>query len=150
LITSTTSLTEIEREKLMWLLGVLSGYKSLQVLYSEDKDVAAWHEGVQVERDVNRQQVNQYVTPYLIVAWAHDGRKREFDEFPAYVIVPRIGTAFRLRDFAVPSQDPGRANQLASEAIDLLISKATSLDGTKGENAMKHLRVLKRLYGKPA
>lgn len=139
-------LTQTEKSKLSWLLGVYKGLDSLQKLWRSDANEALM-EGYQLTRTVNLNQVQQYCFPEVLVIIAEDETRREFYSFPLYVVIPRIGTAFSVKNMLSPLATEDEQTSFGVEAaLQLLEAKSSDMVDDRRENALKHLRVLKRLY----
>lgn len=138
-------LNEVERSKVFWLLGALKGLHEMQQKFDEDRALAMWDEGVQLERKVSLQHMQNFLAPDVLMVTLEGVRNTSYP-FPRYAIIPRIGVSVRLQDVDPPEKDAGRANQEVANAISVLEVASSSLSGTKVENARKHLKVIKRLY----
>jgi len=142
-----SDLTRNERGKLEYVLNVKSALASLNRDYEQFSFNAAWNDGVTTHRRINWLDVVRHCFPDVIVVMINDGVSKEtqFFEFPGYAIIPRLGRSFDLSKSRIPSGEPGRANQEVTQSLSHLRQRILSIDGSKGENAMKHLRILERM-----
>lgn len=139
-------LTQAEKSKLTWLQGVYKGLDTLQKLWRADASEALM-EGYQLTRTVNLNQVQQYCSPEVLVIIADDETRKNFFAFPLYAVLPRIGTAISVRDLLNPTATEDEQTSFGVEdALQLLEARSSDMVDDRRENALKHLRVLKRLY----
>lgn len=141
-----TKLDRGEKSKLEYLIRVKHTVDVLNTKFKDFEVQSAWNHGLSVHREVSWVDVQRYCFPQLIVIMISDGNKeKEFFKFPGYALIPRLEEAVDLSGIADPSDDHGRANRETEMSLDHLRSVIQSIDGSKGENAMKHLNILHRM-----
>ena len=141
-------LTKREHEKYSWFLGVVEAARALDERYKNDRVATLWNEGQSVARRIDWQSVCREVFPQLVVVMAHDEKKGEkFFDFPAYIMVPRIGICLSVEDeveFVIEERSTS-IEPSVDQAFDVLRSVSARLPTEKGNQMRKQVAIMTRL-----
>jgi len=137
-----------ELDRIDYLKGAIAGAQAMQARFRADRADALWNEGMGIARRIDWRRVFSECAPEILVIMAQDEAKGEnFDEFPLYVIIPRLGVYLNLQDEVSLSIEEGAAIRRSEVvgALNLLRLSAASIDGSKQDNARKLLSGLHKL-----
>lgn len=141
------NVTSVEADKLRWLLGVIAAADEMQHRFKSDRQTLMFDEGVRIDRVIDWRAVSNRVLPDVIVVMVKDERRDAvFDEFPMYALLPRLKQYVSLQEELVLTVevDTDRSHGEVVSALNRLTAHARELTGSRGENAMKQLTVLRR------
>lgn len=141
--------SESEFKKIQYLRGVIQGAEGMQARYKQDHRDLLFDEGSALFRRLDWRRIVNECAPDVLVVMAHDGTRTQekFDDFPMYVVLPRLGTFVHLQDEVTLSIEEGlavRREQVVS-ALNLLRLSTASIDESKRDNARKLLSGLHKL-----
>jgi hypothetical protein len=143
------SVSSREREKILYAKGVFDAAERMQSRYKHENYALMMNEGVALHRRVDWRRVANECAPDVLLVMAHDGTRKDevFDEFPVYILIPRLGDYFALSDEVAFSIEEAHAPQREEvvRALNLLKQSATLIDGAKSGNAIKLLSGLHKL-----
>jgi hypothetical protein len=125
-----------------WLMD--EAYRDLKAW----RETVAMHEGVTVDVRVDWRAVVNHVAPQVLVVMAHDASGVHFQDFPVSAVLPESGQVIRLdsvKSVTVEESEEAKAEFDVQGALNSLAKHAQSLDGGKGENAMRQISILRRI-----
>lgn len=140
------ALSDSERNKLHWLLGVIRGVQGSYAAAKAER-LSAMHVGLDFTVQFDWRSVQNRCYPEVLLFMAKANSEGAYDA-PLYAIIPRLGMHVELHDGteygkSQPDQK-GSAGLAPLEAIQAVID---SMPMGKRTNAEKQFAVLKRIIG---
>lgn len=141
-----TDLNPTEMSKVNYLIQIVRSITKLNTQFGNWAFSEALASGTLTNRHIDWHGIRRFCAPSVLLITIIDTKRGDvFNEIPGYAMIPRLERIVDLSE-AVPQDGPGRANRETTErSLDHLRTVISSMSGSKGENAMKHLNVLVRM-----
>jgi hypothetical protein len=140
------ALSESERAKLRWLLGVIRGVQDAYAAAKADRLTAMYY-GVDFTSAFDWSSVRNRCYPEVLLFMAKAKSDGAYDA-PLYAIIPRLGMRVELHDGSeFGKSQPEQKGSVGLAPLEAIQAVIDSMPMGKKVNAEKQFTVLKRIIG---